>query len=263
MIFTPQQMSALRTLARVWSTHPFVLIGASALGCFMRMRWRKTGDLDLVLALSVEDYPAGLERDAGWTRHPHRENRWVAPGEVYVDVIPAGKPGPGEAVLRWPGSGFEMNLAGLRLAFEKAVTVEVEEGLTIRAAPVEVVALLKMIAYQDRPHDRERDLGDIAYILEEYISESDSRRYGEDVLDLGLPYDDISPFLLGRDLSAIVIEPERRLIVKFVSKLRAAGDPAATQARMLAVAPSSWRKDPDELLSRITAFESGLGIPVP
>jgi hypothetical protein len=50
-----------------------------------------------------------------------------------------------------------MDLAGLRLAFDHALSVEIEPGFTVRVAPREVVAVLKMAAYMDRPHDRERE----------------------------------------------------------------------------------------------------------
>ena len=53
------------------------------------MDWRLTRDLDLVLAVSLENYPAGLEKEPGWSRDPKREHRWIGPGDVYIDVIPA------------------------------------------------------------------------------------------------------------------------------------------------------------------------------
>lgn len=259
MIFSPEQVSALQTLARIWSTERFVLIGASAVGCFMDMRWRETRDLDLALAVMVSRYPAGLEAEPGWFRHPTLVQRWIAPGEVYVDVIPAGDEQPGTPVLRWPESGFQMNLTGMHLAFELCVAIEAAPGLTIRVAPLEVLVLLKMVGYLDRPSERERDLADIAYILDAYLADADERRYGDEILDLGLEYDEVSPFLLGKRLAAIVNEPEREAVLRFIGLLKQAGDPTATQARMLVGAPPSWRRDPEQLLLRIAAFEQGLG----
>jgi hypothetical protein len=49
-----QENEALRSLSRLWSSEQFVLIGASALGCFMDMQWRQTYDLDLCVSLSKE-----------------------------------------------------------------------------------------------------------------------------------------------------------------------------------------------------------------
>ncbi len=263
MTFSPEQVSALRALARTWSTERFVLIGASALGCHMEMRWRETRDLGLALAVALDRYPAGLEAEPGWARHPTFEQRWIGPGGVYVDVIPAGDEPPQPPVLTWPESGLQMSLTGLRLAFELGVPIEAAPGLTIRVAPLEVLALLKMVGYLDRPHERERDLADIAYILDDSLSDADERRYGDEVLDLGLTYDEVSPFLLGRHLAGIVGENERKTVLRFIGLVKRAGEPTSTQARMLLGAPPSWRRDPEELLLRIAAFERGFGATSP
>ena len=42
-----------------------------------------------------------------------------------------------------------MSLLGQRLAFEQARVVQVASGVSIRVAPVPVVCVLKMVAYQE------------------------------------------------------------------------------------------------------------------
>lgn len=259
MMFTADQVRALQTLVRVWSADRFVLIGASAMRFHRGGRSRETHDLDLVLEVSLDRYPAGLQTEPGWSRHPKREHTWLAPGDVYVDVIPTGAEGGAQSVLTWPESGFQMNLAGLRLAMEQALTIEAVPGLTIRVAPFEVIALLKMVAFLDRPSERDRDLEDIAFILDEYIDADDDRRYGDEIFDLRLRSEEVSPFLLGRRLSAIVNQREREAAGRFIDLVKGVGDSTATQARMLVAAPPGWRRDPEELLVRIAAFERGFG----
>jgi predicted nucleotidyltransferase len=227
------------------------------------MKWRETRDLDLALAVMLDRYPAGLEAEPGWSRHPTLEQRWIALGGVYVDIIPTGDERTHPPVLTWPVSGFQMNLAGMRLAFELGVTIEIAPGLAIRVAPLEVLALLKMVGYLDRPHERERDLADIAYILNDYVADADERRYGDEILDLGIAYDETSPFLLGRRLAGIVNEHESEAVLRFIELVKRTGDPTATQARMLVGAPPSWHRDPEELLLRIAAFERGFGATSP
>ena len=257
MIFSPEQVSALRTLSRIWPAERFVLIGAAALGCLMRSRWRETHDLDLILAVTLGEYPAGLEKEPGWTRHPRLEQTWIAPGDVLFDIIPTGGDPNAAAILKWPQSGFETSLVGLRLAFDHAVTIEPASDLVIRVAPMEVIALLKMVAYLDRPSERDRDLADIAYILEDYVSDFEDRRYGDEVIDSELSYDEVSPFLLGARLATIVNGTEREAVLRFIDLVKQAGEPGATQARMLAGAPPSWHRDPEMLVLRIAAFQRG------
>src|SRR5947207_2483968 len=124
MIFTPEQIAALRTLVQVWSGKRFVLIGASALSCTMDMRWRETRDLDAALAVTFDRYPAGLDKTPGWSRHPKREQTWIAPRGVHVDVIPIGSKRDKATILTWPESGLGMSLVGLRLAFAHAIIIK-------------------------------------------------------------------------------------------------------------------------------------------
>lgn len=260
-MFTADEVSALQTLIRIWSIERFALIGASAMRWHLGDRSRATHDIDLILGVSLDHYPAGLELASGWSRHPKREHTWIAPGDVYVDIVPAGADDDALNVLTWPESGFQMSLAGLRLALDQAVPIEAAPGLSIRVAPLEVIALLKMVSFLDRPYERDRDLEDIALILDEYIGAVDDRRYGDEILDLVLRYEEISPFLLGRKLAAIVNQREGEVVGRFFDLVGGVGDSTATQARMLAAAPASWHRDPEELLIRIAAFERGFRFP--
>ena len=151
-----------------------------------------------------------------------------------------------------------MNLVGFRLAFEHAGYIEVERGLSVSVAPTEVIVLLKMVAYLDRPYARDRDLGDIAHILDDFIPATDGRRYGDDVFDADLTFEEVSPFLLGRRLAGIVNDAEKRLVLRFIERLVNAEDAAGAQARMLSVAPSRWHREPDALNLRLMALRRGL-----
>lgn len=73
--FSVGQVEALRHLSQFWAAEQFILIGASALGCFLDMRWRGTADLDLTLAISLEEY---LDQALvpGWRRDQGMEQRW-------------------------------------------------------------------------------------------------------------------------------------------------------------------------------------------
>lgn len=263
MNISPEEIDALRTLIRVWSIDRFVVIGASALRCSLGLRWRVTYDLDAALAVSLARYPAGLDEVPGWSRHPQREQTWIGPGDVQVDVIPIGEAGDAEHSLTWPATGFEMTLTGLHLAFEQATTITIAPRLSIRVAPPEIVALLKMVSYLDRPYERERDLQDIAWVLTDFIADTDNRRFTDEILDLEIPFDEVSPYLLGKRLSSLVSARERKLVLRFIDLVKRDEDPAATQARMIVNSPPSWHRDVRELLSRVAAFEWGFSVTFP
>jgi predicted nucleotidyltransferase len=256
MAFTSDQCQALRQLAELWSDTKFCLIGASALACQIDLP-RQTGDLDVSVSVSLDELAAGLPRLEGWKRNAKNEHEWLSPAGVKVDVLPAGPSLMAAGEIVWPGTGARMNLTGMRLALATDNTFEVEAGLSIRVAPVPVIAVLKMISYLDRPADRERDLQDLALILENHVPAGDDRRFAPEVLDAGIPFEHASAYLLGHDLSELVNERERRAVDDFLARARDAGHPSATQARMARLGPSSWNQDPDELLARIDAFMQG------
>lgn len=256
--FTTGQSQALRQLAELWRDTRFCLIGASALAYQIDLP-RQTGDLDMSVSVSVDELAAGLARLEGWKRNPKKEHEWLSPTGVKVDVLPAGPSLLAAGEIIWPGTGARMNLTGMRLALERGITFEVEPGLSIPVAPVAVIAVLKMISYLDRPAERERDLHDLAQILENHVPPDDDRRFAPELLDAAVPYEHASAYLLGHDLRQLVNDSERKAVDDFVARVRDERHPSATQGRMARLGPSSWNKDPDELLARIEVFMLGLG----
>jgi predicted nucleotidyltransferase len=247
------QLEALRQLSQLWPPERFVLIGASALGCFLDMRWRGTADLDLTLAASLEEY-LDQTMAPGWIRDPGMEQRWYSPGGEIVDIIPAGPELLRKGEVQWPRTGHRMSLLSLRLAFERGVPVTVAPDLTVMIAPIPVLTVLKIAAYRDRPAERERDLADLAYILTEYEPED---RFADDVINLGMSYDEVGPFLLARTIAAMVNDAERAQVNRFAREASDEDDPSGIHAKLLALGPPSWRRDPDELMQCMRAFSRG------
>lgn len=73
MSLTQNQIAALREIEKVWPDVKAVIIGATALGFYYDMTWRKTADVDLAVALTLDELP-DLVNCAGWQRHPAREH---------------------------------------------------------------------------------------------------------------------------------------------------------------------------------------------
>jgi predicted nucleotidyltransferase len=256
-VLTEEQVDALRTLRQIWDQEKIVLIGATALGCFIDMHWRQTYDLDLSISVSLDKYPSDLSHIPGWSQDPNLEQRWLAPGIVHIDIIPADSIALSQGGFVWPKSGFSMSLVGMRLAFRHGVPFRPADDFEILVAPVPVIAVLKMIAYQEKPPERIRDLLDIAHIVEEFLPADDQRRYSDEVFDLHLSYEETSAFCLGKEMGSIANERELCEISSFVAMLRNVSDPNATQSRMLQ-GSAAWRRDPRILLKSLDAFDKGL-----
>jgi predicted nucleotidyltransferase len=126
----------------------------------------------------------------------------------------------------------------------------------VRVASHRALFVTKVAAWLDRPHDRQKDLGDIARLLEDYVDDDDPRRFDEPALE-GRDWDERPAFLLGMDLRAICTGRHEEHIDEFVARI---GDPARREhSWMLAAAPAAWRADATELPRRLHALRNGLG----
>lgn len=230
------------------------LIGASALACQIASYRRTTNDLDLVIATDVKE--AGrLAAVDGWRPLPQAgEQAWQSPDGIRVDVIPAGKRLLAESVIRWPRSGMEMSLVGLRLAFDASYPLDVGKGVSVLLASVPTIAILKVIAFLDSPERREKDLEDLAFLLEEYLGDQD-RRFELIGTVPGLDYENASAFALGLDAGQLVNTVERALVARFIAEAKA--EDSRINALLLRLGSPLWRADDDCLPKRLATFDHG------
>ena len=142
MNLTPGQVAALRQLGEAHPEAPFVVIGAAALGAWVDMRWRRTEDLDVTVAVSVEDLDASPLLAGGWRRDDREEQRWHAPG-AKVDIVPCSSAALAAGEVVWPRSGDRMSLVGFRHLLPTAQPLEADD-FTVRVAPAHVLLLLKV-----------------------------------------------------------------------------------------------------------------------
>lgn len=248
----PEQVETLRQLAQIWRDTPFVLIGANALALQIDLEWRQTNDLDLLISVALEDYPAGLGALPGWQRRREGEHAWLSPTGVRVDVVPAGPGLLNAGSLTWPESGHRMSLVAVRLAFDHNVRIAIDERHSVRVAATPAIVVMKMVAFLDRP-DREDDLTDIAQVVERYLGPVDDRRW-----TLPVDFDDASAFALGTDVGLMIDERERPLVMEFLARAKDESDRHLTHALLIRNGPWYWREHPEALLDRLAAFEKGI-----
>jgi len=216
------------------------------------MTWRKTADVDLVVAVEIDEFPGELVERPGWTQHPHLEHRFESPQEVELDILPAGDELLKKGTIDW-ASGHTMNLVGIDLAFDHAEAHEVESFMA-KVAPPEVVTVLKMIAYLDRPQQRLRDLEDIAHLLDFYIDD-ESTRFWDEAMEYG-EYDLAPAYLLGLDISRIVAGSHLELVEEFISRVD--DTDSIDHAQMLRRGPRRWSTEDQPLHRRLHALRAGL-----
>jgi predicted nucleotidyltransferase len=253
MSLTLDQIAALRELDEVWPESDAVIIGATALGFYYDMTWRKTADVDLVLALDLAAFPGALVKRSGWNQHPTKEHEFTSPRGQKIDLLPVSRELVATGILGWP-SGHVMNVSGMDLAFEHAERRDAGDGYIASVAPPPVVTVLKMAAFGDRPAERLRDLSDIAHLLDHYVESASDRRWDE---ANGQDYELAPAYLLGLDIGRVARAPVHFKLVQGFLEL--VGDPDSVRhSDMRREGPSGWQNREDALERRLEAFASGI-----
>jgi predicted nucleotidyltransferase len=234
-----------------------VLIGAVAFQAHFPDEGRHTKDVDVAVALNLESFHL-LRKELtsrGWTQRRHREHEWKSARETRLDILLAGPKLQAAKSITWPESEMTMSLMGFEHVFSRAIPYDFAADLTFKVIPPVVLALLKIAAFLDDPHRREKDLYDIRDLFHLYEANSD-REFSDEVLDANLPDISLAPaFLLGRDLRAICLEEETALVRKFiesVSKVETREFEVFRRAARL-----STRHSEDAAVSEIQAFSLG------
>jgi predicted nucleotidyltransferase len=226
---TPRQLDALADVKAAWPDTKIALIGALALACHIRLQ-RLTDDLDLVVAIAADGLPGPLATRPAWTPHPRMEHRFFYLHHDTVDILPASPELIAQGFIEWP-SGNRMSLVGFDLVFDHGAELDMGNRTSLWVPSAATIALLKMCAWLDRPDEREKDLGDLAQLLDAYVGSDDDRRWSDDVIAHDLDFEDVSPFVIGRDLRAIRRDHHRPAIATFLEKV----SPAALTLR-----PRDW-----------------------
>ena len=112
---------------------------------------------------------ASLVERHGFQADPHQRQRLTDPHGATVDLIPFGgmESGPGE--IRWGEErGIRLNVSGFREAYKASLDITLDAGLAPKVASPSGLAILKVIAWQDRHRLHDRDAEDLANLLENY-----------------------------------------------------------------------------------------------
>ncbi len=231
-----------------------ILIGATALR-LQRDLPRFTKDLDLVLALEIEDYPGELAQSEDWRQHPLKPHEWHHKGRVPCDLLPAGATLIAQGHIQWPND-FRMSLRGFD-ALTAAILPLAEADLSIEMATVPLIALLKMVSWMDRPAERQRDVSDIAWLLTSYLDESNDEHFNRliEAVGYGVMYETASAYCLGVDVSKCL--GAAGIAREFVETLE--GSQRWARGALFGK-PRTHFRDDDHFHLSWGAFQRGLGV---
>lgn len=210
---------------------PFVVAGATARDIVL---WhvhgiraeRATRDVDVaVCAVSWESYEAligelvnveGLRRDERAPQRlsfTHAATRMTLP----LDLVPFGDVERPQGSIAWPPEGeFVLTVLGFREAVDTASRIEIETGLVVPVVTLAALTLLKLIAWEDRRRQENKDASDLLLILRNYLWAGNEERMWTEAVDLmeAYEFDDstASCALLGRDARNVALPATREKV---------------------------------------------------
>jgi predicted nucleotidyltransferase len=122
-----------------------------------------------------------------------------------------------------------MNVAGFEEALASSVSIEIEEGLTVRVASIPGLTLLKLEAWGDRGQQTDKAAADICRLLSTYANAGNIDRILDEELDLleaaGFDLALAGAELLGREVAGITspaVMDQLRSLPNSVCRLQAA-----------------------------------------
>jgi predicted nucleotidyltransferase len=213
---SPNLLMLIRTLDQVATQLqiPYFVIGATARDILIEHvhgleTTRATRDIDFAVAVSSWEEFARLKEQligTGAFRAGAQSQRLTfgeGSGAYPLDLVPFdGVENNGE--IAWPPKGdFVMNVAGYADAHGSAVEVEIESGFTVKVMSLAAMAILKILAWNDRP-ERDKHASDVLLILRAYHQTGQpDRLYDDDNIALlekhGYDAELAGAALLGRD----------------------------------------------------------------
>jgi len=111
-----------------------------------------------------------------------------------------------------PGQGSaQIAINGFREVYETGTDdVEFEDGHTFKVCTLPGIVILKLIAFDDRPEIRQKDIKDIALILKHYFDIESDLIYDDhsDLFDADKDLHYIAVRVLGRQIKSIISKSE-------------------------------------------------------
>ena len=212
---------------------PYFIVGATARDMVLSMGYgidvgRATADIDLGINVSSWDefdqLKVALVKTGEFSDHRARQ-RLVFDSSIPIDIVPFGAISSADGNIRWPpGQDEVMNVVGFEDAFKLAQPVRLREEplLDINFASPIGLAVMKLVAWNDRNAAGNKDAIDLATVLRTYLDAGNRERLYSDHADLlteDFDYVLAGAELLGRDIAtSSVSSATRRLLIEILQQ---------------------------------------------
>ncbi len=154
---------------------PYYLIGVSAIALELLKDGIKPGrgtkDIDFAVMISSISEYENIGTALATRGFKRIATPWTFYSDVFkvaIDVLPFGEIEE-NYVVNFNDRYTDLHVLGFREVMEEAVQVQIEEKIA-NIPPLPGMVILKLIAWSDRPEERENDLSDILKIIQHYYN---------------------------------------------------------------------------------------------
>lgn len=181
--------------------------------------------------------------------------------EMKIDLIPYGGLESPAGTIVFPPTEFAMNTDGFAEAYEDALTVQITEDLGVRIVSLPGLAVLKFIAYDDRPLERQTDLQDIWFLMKNYLDAGNEERLyaSNDLLnDENFDLRTVGARLLGRDMAKLLTERTGEIVLKHLSENEKENGGLSKTAEVINAGEKGLEENITETLQMLRQLKQGI-----
>ena len=188
---------------------------------------RATNDIDFGIVVENWDQFSRLRDNLivskSFQSDKNMRQRLVHASGLLIDLVPFGGLEEVSGQISWPPDfSIVMSTVGFREAYDSSVEVRVAGDLIVRVASLAGLALMKLVAWDERHF--ERDAQDLGLIMRHYLAAgNESRVYSEqgdcfDLLNEEFDYESSSVRILGRDIGRLSTGSSHPIIERVLSQ---------------------------------------------
>jgi predicted nucleotidyltransferase len=198
----------------------FFVVGAFARDLILNTLYgiavkRATEDIDCGIQVQsweqFEQLKASLIETGHFNPDEKQQQRLKYRDQVKIDIVPFGAIEE-NGVIVWPDEETVMITLGFDEAYKDTITVRLAEDVEISICSLAGLALMKLIAWNDRRFQYRKDAQDLGLLMMTYLDAGNNDRiFGDEAEDGDLLNDDfdyelMSARILGRDVKRLLSE---------------------------------------------------------
>jgi len=153
---------------------PYYLVGVNAIALELLKKGIKPGrgtkDIDFAVMVStIKEYENIIDAmvDKGFNKVKAPWTLYHQEFNVAIDILPFGEIEENDTIS-FNERYSDLHVLGFKEILENATNINIDE-ITVEVPPIPGMVILKLVAWSDRPEERDNDLSDIIRIIKHYF----------------------------------------------------------------------------------------------